>query len=155
MLAERVVLARAGVDRLGLSNRITEVFALERVLTAPAQGALAVQTRADDAALNRSLRGLEHVPTRLAVETERAVLHELRGGCSVPVGAYAYVEGEQIFVDAGVFAPFGDRALRVHVEGRAPARTGAQAARRLLDIGAGEILAEFERQPRLVPGARP
>lgn len=145
---DAVVLARAGVERLGLRDRITEVFSLERLLTAPAQGALAVQTRSEDAALRRSLVSLEHGPTRRSVETERALLHELRGGCSVPVGAYARADGGGIVLDAGVFAPRGDRALRVRVRGGEPARIGADAARRLLDLGAGEILAEVERRAR-------
>lgn len=146
---DAVVLARAGIERLGLGDRATEVFSIERMLTAPAQGALAVQVRADDEPLCRELAGIEHEPTRRAVETERAVLHALRGGCSVPVGAHAQVNGERVSVDAGVFAPAGDRPLRVRVEGGDPAATGAEAARQLLEKGAWEILAELERQPRL------
>ncbi len=146
---DAVVLAAAGLDRLGLSGRVTERFAVERLLTAPAQGAMAVEVRADDAALRQALGRLEHRATRRAVETERAVLHELRGGCSVPVGAWARVEGDRITLMAGVFAPAGDRALRVQVSGVAPEATGAEAARRLLDLGAGAILAELEREPRV------
>ncbi len=151
---DAVVLARAGIERLGLGDRASEVFSIERMLTAPAQGALAVQVRADDEPLCRVLAGIEHEPTRRAVETERAVLHALRGGCSVPVGAHAQVNDERVSVDAGVFAPAGDRPLRVRVEGGDPAATGTEAARQLLEKGAWEILAELERQPRLAPERR-
>jgi hydroxymethylbilane synthase len=147
---DAVVLARAGVERLGLGGSVTEVFALERVLTAPAQGAMAIQARAGDDALLARLAALEDAPTRVAVEAERAVLHELRGGCSVPVGAHAIARAGALVLDAGVFSPRGDRNLRVRVEGGDPIRAGAEAARRLLDVGAGEILSEMDRQPRLV-----
>ncbi len=146
---DAVVLARAGLERLGLGDRATEVFSIERMLTAPAQGALAIQVREDDELLRRALAGIEHEPTRRAVEAERSVLHALRGGCSVPVGAFAQANDARVCVDAGVFAPAGDRPLRVQVEGVDPAATGAEAARRLLEDGAWEILAELERQPRL------
>ena len=151
---EAVVLARAGLERLGLEGRIREVFPLERVLTAPAQGALAVQARADDRALLASLAQLEHAPTRRAVEAERAVLHALRGGCSVPVGAHARTVGDRIEVDAGVFGLSGTRALRLSREGRDPAATGAEAAQALLAAGAWEILQELEREPRVAWEAR-
>jgi hydroxymethylbilane synthase len=151
---DAVVLARAGVERLGLADRVTEVFTIERVLIAPAQGALAVQVREDDAGRREAVARLDHAATRAAVESERAVLHALRGGCSVPVGAYARVEGASIALDAGVFAPGGDRAIRVQVTGDAPAETGARAAERLLERGAAEILRAVERSARIGSEAR-
>ena len=151
---EAVVLARAGVARLGLEGRISEVFPLERLLTAPAQGAMAVQARAGDRAITEPLAALDHAPTRRAVEAERAVLHALRGGCSVPVGAHARVEGDRVAVDAGVFAIDGSRPLRVSREGRDPVATGEAAAQALLAAGANEILAALEREPRVAWEAR-
>jgi len=150
-----VVLARAGLERLGLADRITQVFPTADLLPAPAQGALALQARADDAALARRLASLDHATTRRAVTAERAVLHLLRGGCSVPVGALARVEGAMVAVDAGVFAPEGDRAVRVEVIGATSEATGAEAARQLLARGAGEILAALDRVPRVAGGVRP
>jgi hydroxymethylbilane synthase len=146
---DAVVLARAGIRRLGLEDQATEIFPVERILPAPAQGALAIQTRAGDAALIGRLQALEDPEVRRAVTAERGVLHMLRGGCSVPVGAHARVANGTIAVDAGVFAPGGDRGLRVQLEGTDPAEVGAEAARQLLARGAGEILAELERVPRL------
>ena len=146
---DAVVLASAGLERLGLLDRATELFPVERVLPAPAQGAIAIQIREGDERLQHALQPIDHEPTRRAVEAERAVLHELRGGCSVPVGAYARCEDRRLALRAGVFAPEGDRALVVQVEGAEPLELGRQAARELLEQGAGEILAALERQPRL------
>jgi hydroxymethylbilane synthase len=152
---DAVVLARAGLERLGLADRVTQVFPVADLLPAPAQGALALQARADDQALARRLAALDHAATRRAVTAERAVLHLLRGGCSVPVGALARGEGPMVAVDAGVFAPEGDRAVRVEVIGATPEETGAEAARQLLTRGAGEILAALERVPRVAGEVRP
>lgn len=146
---DAVVLACAGIDRLGLADQATEIFTVERILPAPAQGALAIQTRADDAPLLARLAALEDATVRRCVAAEREVLHQLRGGCSVPVGAHAVARNGTLRVDAGVFAPPGDRALRVQAEGADPLAVGAEAARRLLERGAGGILAELERVPRL------
>ncbi len=152
---DAVVLARAGLERLGLADRVTQVFPVADLLPAPAQGALALQARADDQALARRLAALDHAATRRAVTTERTVLHLLRGGCSVPVGALARGEGPMVAVDAGVFAPEGDRAVRVEVIGATPEEAGAEAARQLLARGAGEILAALERVPRVAGEVRP
>jgi hydroxymethylbilane synthase len=150
-----VVLALAGLERLALADRVTQVFAVAELLPAPAQGALALQARADDTTLARRLAALDHAISRRAVMAERTVLHLLRGGCSVPVGALARVEGPMVAVDAGVFAPEGDRAVRVEVVGATPEATGAEAARQLLARGAGEILAALERVPRVAGEVRP
>jgi hydroxymethylbilane synthase len=151
---DAVVLARAGIERLGYGARATEVFDVHDFLPAPAQGALGVQTRADAAALRERLALLEHAPTRRAVEAEREVLHRLHGGCSVPVGAYAEIDGDSIRVTAGVFALEGSPACRVTVSGAAPVAVGAEAARQLLEQGAGAILESLDRVPRLA-GERP
>jgi len=144
---DAVVLARAGIERLGLAERATEVFAPSDVLPAPAQGALAVQSRTDARGLNARLAAFEHTPTRKAVEAERALLHALRGGCSVPVGALARVVGDSIRLEAGVFALEGSPAYRVDVEGGTPEAVGAAAARTLLERGAGAVLEAFARAP--------
>jgi len=154
-LMDAIVLARAGLERLGLAAHATQIFPVEQVLPAPAQGALAVQARAADTALLQRLSALDHAPTRLAVQAEREVLHQLRGGCSVPVGAFARVEHGEIWLTAGVFALDGSRAHRVAVSGESPIDVGAEAARRLLDLGAGAILESLERTARVAVERRP
>jgi hydroxymethylbilane synthase len=152
---DAVLLARAGIERLGLGARATEVFAPAVLLPAPAQGALAVQTRTGARRLTARLAGLDHAPTRRAVEAERALLHALHGGCSVPVGAFAEVERDRIRLEAGVFALEGSPAFRVTSEGDSPQATGAAAARALLERGAGRVLEALARTPRLAIEARP
>ena len=154
-LLDAIVLARAGLERLGLAARASEIFSLEHVLPAPAQGALAVQARAGDTALLARLAALDHAPTRLAVEAEREVLHQLRGGCSVPVGAFAKLERGEVRLTAGVFALDGSSAHRVAVVGESPIEIGAEAARRLLDLGAGAILESLDRTARVAVERRP
>ena len=151
---DAVVLARAGLERLGLMNHASEIFDPTVMLPAPAQGALALQIRVGDAALGRLLKPLDHLPTRRAVDAERSVLHALHGGCSIPVGALATPRADELSLDAGVFDPAGTRAVRVRVEGRDAHELGRQVARLLLSQGAAEILGLFGREPRAVGGER-
>jgi hydroxymethylbilane synthase len=146
---DAVVLARAGLVRLGLDGHVTEVFAADQFLPAPAQGALAVQCRDADADLRAWLGRLDDAPTHRAVEAERAVLHTLGGGCSVPVGASATLAGGEVTLAAGVFAVDGTQALLADARGADPVAVGAAAARRLLDLGAAAILTACDRAPRL------
>jgi hydroxymethylbilane synthase len=146
---DAIVLARAGLVRLGLDAHVTEVFPVEMMLPAPAQGALAVQCRTADTDLRHMLFALEHPPTRRAVQAERSLLHALGGGCSVPVGALATCEGAMLSLAAGVFALESPRAVRVEERGADPDALAAAAARRLLLQGAGSILEEFQRQARI------
>lgn len=146
---DAIVLARAGLVRLGLDGYIADVFPVEVMLPAPAQGALAVQCRAADADVCRLLGGLEHAATRRAVTAERTLLHALGGGCSVPVGAVAACDGRHVALSAGVFALDASRALRVAADGTDPSALGEALARRLLDLGAGDILASFDKAARL------
>lgn len=142
---EAIVLARAGLVRLGLDAHITEVFPVDVMLPAPAQGALAVQCRDADHDLRRALAALDDERTRRAVEAERAVLHALGGGCSVPVGAVAYDSGAGgLVLKAAVFALEAPLEVRVELTGSDPSALGAAAARRLIDLGAADMLASCE-----------
>ncbi len=140
---DAIVLARAGLVRLGLEHAITETFPVDRMMPAPAQGALAIQCRASDASLAVQLRSLEHAETRLAVDAERTLLHALGGGCSVPVGAIAAIAGREITLAAAVFDLTGQTAIRMSATGGDPAALGRLMAGRLVEMGAGVILAAF------------
>ena len=146
---DAVVLARAGLDRLGLEQHITEVFPPADFLPAPAQGALAVQCRAHDDDLLALLAALDDPASRRAVAAERAVLHALGGGCSVPVGAMAVCRGATVALTTGVFAVDGTRALRAEGRGTDAAAVGAATARRLLEMGAAAILAASDKTARV------
>ena len=141
---DAIVLARAGLVRLGLDSHITETFGMERMLPAPAQGALAVQCRADDERVRRWLADLNDETTERCVSAERTMLHALGGGCSVPVGAVAIAVDARIHLTGGVFGLRTRRAARVDEVGVDPVKVGEQAATRLAASGASDILAEFE-----------
>lgn len=146
---DAIILARAGLERLGLGTAISAIFDLAQMLPAPAQGALAIQCRAGDSNIRQRLAALDHEATRRAVLAERTLLHVLEGGCSVPVAALAAVAGSRITLTAGVFGLEPPRAIRIVETGDDAAVVGESAARRLLADGAGEILAEFGKAAML------
>jgi hydroxymethylbilane synthase len=141
---DAIVLAGAGLTRLGLEGHITEWLPLERMLPAPGQGALAVQCRADDVETLGWLAPLENVPTRLAVTAERAFLSGLGGGCSLPVAAYAtarVTSGNPAVELTGLVASLdGQRLLRVRGAGPGPRLLGEKLALEAIRQGAHEIL---------------
>jgi hydroxymethylbilane synthase len=147
---DAIVLAKAGLVRLELDAAITEVFTSDRMLPAPAQGAMAIQCRAADRDLILRLGVLNHGPTRTAVDAERAMLHALGGGCSVPVGAMASVDNSDIHLTGGAFSLASNPPVRAMLSGQDPAELGKRAADALMAAGAGAILAEFERAVDLV-----
>jgi hydroxymethylbilane synthase len=138
---DAIVLARAGLERLGLDGHVTEMFPADTFLPAPGQGALAVQCRGDDTAMTTRLAALDDAATRRRVTAERAVLHVLGGGCSVPVAALAAIDGGTIALTATVFAADGSHAVSAAARGDDPDALGLAVARRLLDLGAGALLA--------------
>ena len=140
---DAILLACAGLRRLELADRITE--ALEPDVMAPAvgQGALGIEIREDDAETAGTLRSLEHRETRLAVEAERALLDALGGGCQVPLGAHATVDGESLKLTAVVVAPDGSNLISAETSGSAAeaAAVGRALAESLRGQGAAELIA--------------
>ncbi|MEU8215767.1 hydroxymethylbilane synthase [Micromonospora taraxaci] len=143
---DAVVLARAGLARLGRLDVITESLDPMLMLPAPAQGALAVECRADDQDLVELLAVLDHAPSRAAVTAERAFLATLEAGCSAPVAAYAELAegetGDEIYLRGAVISPDGTRDLRLSRTGTPAdaAEIGKALAAELLDLGADSIL---------------
>ncbi|GAA5344861.1 hydroxymethylbilane synthase [Planifilum fimeticola] len=146
---DAIVLARAGLSRLGLEDRITEVLTVDKMVPAVGQGALAVQCRGGDESVFRLIRRINDPETEKAVRAERAFLHAFQGGCHLPVAAYAQVEGEKVLLDGLVASPDGRRVLRDRQEGNGAEEVGRRLAEKLLRQGADEILsavrAEVER----------
>jgi hydroxymethylbilane synthase len=141
---DAIVLARAGLERLGHDGVISEVIAIEDMLPAPGQGAIAVQSR-DEAALVDALSPVHHAPTAMAVTAERAFLAGLGGGCSVPVSAYADWTGERLLLRGRVSSPDGRRHIDVHAERAvndvsAARGLGLALANEALARGAGPLL---------------
>ncbi|MCZ2859333.1 hydroxymethylbilane synthase [Blastococcus sp. VKM Ac-2987] len=147
---DAVVLARAGLSRIGRTERITETLDPLQVLPAPAQGALAVECRASDARTRELLGRLEDTPTRACVVAERATLAALEAGCSAPVAAYAEVaegeDGPELYLRASVTAIDGSDSVRGSLT--APladaAALGRSLAAELLDRGAAALMAARE-----------
>jgi hydroxymethylbilane synthase len=140
---DAIVLAGAGLTRLGLDSHVTEWLSLEVMLPAPGQGALAVQCRADDKETLALLSKLEDESTRKAVSAERAFLQGLGGGCSVPVAAYAEMPGDQrleISLAGLVISEDGKRVVKVTGQGTDPIQLGNELAQNALQQGASQIL---------------
>ncbi|MEV0395497.1 hydroxymethylbilane synthase [Polymorphospora rubra] len=147
---DAVVLARAGLARLGRTGEITETLDPMLMLPAPAQGALAVECRTEDTDLVESLAALDHAPTRAAVTAERALLATLEAGCSAPVAAYAEIaegdDGDEIYLRGAVISPDGVRDIRLSRTGTPAdaAEIGKALAADLLDAGADTLLGSTE-----------
>ncbi|MFQ2370499.1 hydroxymethylbilane synthase [Aeromonas caviae] len=144
---DAIILAAAGLKRLEMAHRIAAFIEPEQSLPANGQGAVGIECRLDDHELHALLAPLEHPETRIRVLTERAMNRALQGGCQVPIGAYALVEGEEVWLRGLVGSPDGSRVIRDEIrgplaEGEALGHTLAQ---RLLAAGADVILAEVYR----------
>jgi hydroxymethylbilane synthase len=143
-LFDAVVLAKAGLDRLGWSDQINEILSTEIVLPAVGQGALGIEARADDSDVLNLLGPLNHQPTQVAVTAERALLRELQGGCQVPIGAWARIEDGRLILEGCVISLDGETIIRDHISGSLEQSEvwGAQLAAALLAQGASRILEE-------------
>jgi hydroxymethylbilane synthase len=145
---DAILLAKAGLDRLGWSNRISEVLSPEVCMPAVGQGALGVQARLKDNDIADALAPLDDFETRQSIVAERSLLAALEGGCQVPLGAWARFERGELAIDAVVCSPDGSQ----HVRQRATAppdqarELGQRVAQMLIDSGAREILEEVYRQ---------
>jgi hydroxymethylbilane synthase len=137
---DAIVLAQAGLTRLGLQGHISEVFPLEVMLPAPGQGALAVQCRADDTETLELLAAIHDPLTAAAVEAERAFLAGLGGGCSLPVAAFAEKNDGLILLTGAVISPDGKQAIRLSAVDREPYKLGERLASLVLERGAAELL---------------
>ncbi|MEE8240594.1 MAG: hydroxymethylbilane synthase [Nitrospirales bacterium] len=142
---DAIVLAAAGLRRMGWVDQVTEYLAPEVSLPAIGQGALAIEGRTSDSFVRDLLQPLDDPPTRTAVTAERALLDRLEGGCQVPIGAHATITGDRLALDALIASVDGRRVVRDRIEGPvSDARDlGLQLAERLLSQGGDEILKEI------------
>ena len=139
---DAVVLAKAGLDRLGWSQRINEVLSTDVSLPAVGQGALGIEARADDREVLDAMAGLDHAETRDAVTAERALLAELEGGCQVPLGAWARLERGELVLEACILSADGADYIRRRAVGspRNAEALGRELAQAMLAAGADRIL---------------
>ena len=150
---DAIILAAAGVHRLGLHKHVRSRISADVMCPAVGQGALAIETRSDDRSTQSLLTFLNHADTRRAIECERALLGALGGGCQVPIGAYATTDLRELWLMAMVGRPDGSEILRELRGGplSQPADLGRQVAETLLQRGADKILTDVYAQEVVVP----
>jgi hydroxymethylbilane synthase len=139
---DAIVLAVAGVNRLGATSRVTQVMNADVMLPAAGQGALGIETRAGDARTSGLVASLDDAGSRTCITAERALLHELQGGCQVPLGAWARLVNDELHIEAGVFSADGREFVRREETGSVadPAGAGKRLGQALLSAGADRIL---------------
>jgi hydroxymethylbilane synthase len=144
---DAIILAKAGLDRLGKTEQISEIVPPGICLPAAGQGAIGIETRKGDEAVVPAVRKLSHQPSQVAVEAERAVLEGLESGCQVPIGVWARVESGKLRIDARVLAVDGAESIRESRTGECEKATelGSAVAAALLDRGANRLLRLAER----------
>jgi hydroxymethylbilane synthase len=148
---DAIILAAAGLKRLGLMEHVREYFAPEVLCPAAGQGAMAIETRSNDAATRSLIADLDHHHTRRAVTCERSLLEALGGGCQVPIGAFAVSSDSAIQLHAVVAAPDGSVSLCETHSGNDSESLGREVAHTLLGRGAQKILDDVYRTGAAVP----
>ncbi|MEE8423130.1 MAG: hydroxymethylbilane synthase, partial [Thermodesulfobacteriota bacterium] len=141
---DAVILAAAGIRRMGWTDKITEYISTDVCLPAIGQGAVGIETRVDDEAINSLVLRLNHETTSLAVRAERAFLKKLEGGCQVPIAAYGEINGDKVKLRGLVGRIDGSEIIKDSLEGSVERveEIGDELAEKLLSMGAGEILKE-------------
>lgn len=139
---DAIILAVAGLQRLGMSDRIGQILKPEISLHAVGQGALGIECRGDDTEVLELLKAIEHPPTRDRTLAERAFLRELEGGCQVPIGVNSVIDGENLTLTGIVASVDGQQVVKDTVTGlvNEPEKVGIELAQRLRQQGAKEIL---------------
>ena len=139
---DAIILAAAGLIRLGFEDRITSAISIEHSLPAGGQGAVGIECRSADSEIHALLAPLHHADTAVRITAERALNKHLNGGCQVPIACYAVLEGEQVWLRGLVGDPSGGLLLSADARGLQSAATelGIQVAEELLAQGAGDIL---------------
>lgn len=139
---DAIVVAKAGLDRLGFGGRITQILSPEMMLSAVGQGALAIETRESDTRTRDLFAKFDDADTRAAIAAERALLAELEGGCQVPLGAWARIQSGKMIMDARVLSADGTDCIHRREEGAAAAaeQLGRSIAREMLGAGAARLL---------------
>ena len=145
-LYDAIVLAYAGVKRLGLEHKITKI--LTDFIPAVGQGSLAIEVREEDKEVLEVVKLLDHKESRIRAECERAFLRELEGGCQVPIGAYAWIEGEKLHIKAFLSDLSGENFIQGSLEGHISDAEGLgrRLAQDLLKRGGEEIIKELYRK---------
>ena len=148
---DAIILARAGVERLGLEKNISSIINKNEILPAVGQGALGIEIRESDKDTEEILKPVHDQETLFAVLAERSLLRTLEGGCQVPIGTYSEIKGDEFFLKAYVGSVNGKTAIRDNISGRKTEaeKLGKELADKLLNAGAKEILDEIFKTVRI------
>ena len=143
---DAIILAAAGLKRLGWEDLITQILTYDICLPAVGQGALALEARTDDLEVREMLEFLNHQETRYSVEAERAYLAEAEGGCQIPIGVYGYIERELLVLEAVILSVDGKQHIRQTISGQPceGIKLGRTLAQGMLDAGGRKILKQLE-----------
>lgn len=151
---DAIILAAAGLNRLGKTQLIRQILPVELMCPAAGQGALAIEIRSRDENVRRQIVFLDDASARLTTSCERALLNRMGGGCQVPIGASAALHGGMLYLEGVVASPDGSKVLRAKGDGNDPVQLGEQVAEKLLQSGGEAILddvygrrAELPAQP--------
>lgn len=143
---DALILAAAGLRRLGLADRISAAIPIKEMLPAVGQGAIAIEVRKDNTAAVEAVGHLNHNPTRVACLAERSLLRTLGGGCQLPIAAHAVLKGRELMMEGLVASPDGTQILRDQISG--PAETaenlGTNLAQQLISLGANSLLQNLQ-----------
>lgn len=148
---DAIILAAAGVHRLGLDKHVRSRISADLMCPAVGQGALAIEIRRGDQQTKGLLAFLNDADTHAAIECERALLGSMGGGCQVPIGAYAEKRGERLYLRAMVGRPDGSQILREQADGTDGVKLGRETAQKLLKRGGDKILNDVYAQEVEVP----
>ena len=142
---DAIILARAGIERLGLTKYISSYIPTSEILPAVAQGALGIEINSSNKLVDEILQSIHNEGTFLEVSTERAFLRALEGGCQVPIGAYAQTRSNGLFLDGFVGSIDGTISFRKELRGKKqePDKLGKKVAKDLIKAGAGAVLGEI------------
>ncbi|HBV96792.1 MAG: hydroxymethylbilane synthase [Peptococcaceae bacterium BICA1-7] len=145
---DALVLAYAGLIRLGFRDRISEKLPFDILLPAVGQGAVGVEARVGDRFVMDLLKEIDHGPSRLAISAERALMRRLEGGCQVPIGALAIKDDQELLLEAMVASLDGSAMIRLSLTGSVndPESLGTRLAEAMLAKGAGEILRKVRQE---------
>lgn len=145
---DAIVVAHAGLRRIGYTGPISQIIPFEIMLPAVGQGSLCIEIRKDDARINKVVSCLDDAQTRIAIEAERALLTKLQGGCQVPIGAYAQIQKNEVFLDAIICTVDGGHAIKDTHSGpiAQAAKLGEELAQRMLESGGKKILYEIRQE---------
>ena len=154
---DALVLAAAGLRRLGRADRITAMIPADVCVPAPGQGIIAIEIRDDDERAARAVAAIDDAEAAAALRAERAVVSRLGGGCQMPIGAIAEIADEGLSLRGVVVSPDGGRIVRASASGACADAEGLgrQVADELLSAGAGDILADVQRAHAAVEGIQP